>query len=186
MMNLKLKLSTLSFQAAWLVVIALFLGGCFTSKMPLIMPDSADYPFQSITFYVVDDAAGEDPAKRITLLRQGDVYVEALKEDEGQYLFTKIAENLFIAQISQAKNDGEIELIYGIVQVRNDTDFVVLSPVCENVPEDLLGRTGIVKIEQKYMDECRISSLDQLEELARLLIGSEVERDIYRIVELVR
>ena len=166
-------------------IIALALAGCFTSEIPLISPQNADYPFQRITFVFISDGGEGGDAKRTTISREGDAYVELNGQDRVRYLFMQVADGLYIGQISD-EDDGELELMYGIVQIQNETVMSILAPTCDAVSEDMLAAVGIVKAEEKYLGKCTAASLDQLKALARLLVGTDIKREDYRIVELVK
>ncbi len=157
----------------------LLLAGCFVSEAPLIGPGNAVYPFQSMVLY---DASG-DEEDTATLARRGDVYVDLAGEDEGQYMLAAIDDDLYLAQMRVQDDTGKVSWIYGIVQFAGD-EFFILSPLCRDAPEGALNSAGIGKGGDGNF--CTISSLDQLEALARIVVGSDIERATFRILELVR
>ena len=165
--------------------IGLALAGCFTSETPLISPQNADYPFQRIAFISLSDEKEGGDADQITLVRWGDAYVERNKQDKGRYLFKQVEDDLYIGQISE-EDDGELELLYGVVHIQNGTLMSILAPTCDSVSTGVLKAAGIVRTEKKYVDECTVASLDQLKALARHLVGTGIKRETYRIVELVK
>ncbi|MBZ0215090.1 MAG: hypothetical protein K8F25_00930, partial [Fimbriimonadaceae bacterium] len=112
---LTLKLACRFWNRLAILAAILMLTGCFTSQSPLIHPENADFPFQSITFVSVSES-GENP-EEINLTRDGDAYVELTREDEGQYLLVKVDTDLYVAQLTEANDDGELEVLYGVVQV---------------------------------------------------------------------
>ena len=181
-----LKLLSRAWAAMAVLIIAVVLSGCISSKTPLISPQNADYPFQRITFIALGDKDKGKEADRITLLRPGDVYVELNKEDAERYLFKRVADDLYIGQVSEMDDEGELQLLYGVVQIRGETEMNILSSMCDEVPEDVIKATGIVKTKGAHFDECTVASLDQLKTLAGLLVDTDVERQAYRIVELVK
>lgn len=168
------------------LAITLALSGCISSVTPLISPQNADYPFQRITFIARGDEDQGKDAVEITLFRQGDVYVELNKDSAEHYLFKRVAEDLYIGQMSETDDEGELQLLYGVVQIQAKTGMNILSSMCDEVPEDALKATGIVKAKGEHFDECTAASLDQLKTLAGLLVDMDVERQAYRIVELVK
>jgi hypothetical protein len=163
----------------FLLSATLLLGGCFVSKSPLISPDNAVYPFQSITLY--EESGGEDGA--VTLTRSDDVYLDVSGEDKSEYLLAEIDENLYLAQMRVEDDDDGVSWIYGIVQFQGDK-FQILAPLCSDVPEDALNSVGIVKGADENF--CTISSLEQLEVLVNFVVGTDIERTTFRIQELIR
>ncbi len=157
----------------------LLLGGCFVSQAPLIGPENAVYPFQSITLY---DTSGDEGDTTTLALRDG-VYVDVAAVDEGQYLLVEFDTNLFLAQMRIENDDNEVSWIYGIVQLQ-DEEFFILAPVCGDAPQEMLDKVGIEKDDDG--DICAVSSLAQLDAMARLVVGTDIERSTFRIVELVR
>ncbi len=159
--------------------VTLLLGGCFVSKSPLINPDNAVYPIQSITLY--EESGGEDGT--VTLVRSGDVYLDVSGEDESEYQLLEIDENLYLAQMRVEGDDDGDSWIYGILQFQGDK-FQILAPLCRDVPESELNSIGIAKGADEY--SCAISSLEQLEMLANLVVGTDFNRATFRIQELIR
>lgn len=182
------KLQSMSRVCARVAVltVALALGGCYLSETPLIQPQNADYPFQSITFISVSDETESDDPDRITLVRHGDAYVELNKEDEETYLFALVEDGVLIGQLTAEEDDDKLGVLYAVVQIENDQVMTILSPICDDTPADILAAAGIIKTDKQYADECLISSLDQLKTLARMLVGTDIKRETYRIVELTK
>jgi len=165
------------------VTAALALAGCFTSATPVITPQNADYPFKSITFFASDD----DDKEHYTIARRGDVYVEPSNaDDDEQYLVVTVAEGLYAGQFMERDDEGELETLYGIVQMTDKDTMTIFSTICDHLPADILTAAKVEKVDGEYGDTCRITSLDQLKTLARLLIDSDVRRQTYRIVELIQ
>ena len=164
-------------------IITFALAGCFTSENPFITPDNADYPFQSITFVNVGEPAEEE--EQITIIRNGDTYVEQAEGDDSQYHLVRIALDMYVAQLAEEGYKGKVKFLYGVVQIENGTTMNILNPTCEHTPEDILAAVSIEKTDKQFTGECKITSLDQMIDLARLLVKTDIKREVYRIIKLV-
>lgn len=169
------------------LALVLGLGGCFTAERPLIGEAEAVFPFQRITFVHLNEAGEEgEEAERVTLLRRGDTYVDANPERKERYLFAAVSDGLYIGEVSGEGDDGVPERLFGIVRLDDETRMTILSPMCDDAPDAALAAAGIRKVEKKYVDECVVEALDQLKALAGQLADADVERQEFRILELVR
>ena len=176
------KFATQSLKYLLILTAVTILRGCFVSNTPMVTPKNADYPFERITFISVLDS--DDIKEEVTLVRDGDNYVELGREDEGQYRLAKVETDLFIGQVIEVNDDGENEVLYGVVYIENNNTFHIIAPTCDLAPEDLLKAAGIKKTETQYVGECGITSLDQLFAFARLVVKTDTKRDTYRIVKI--
>lgn len=112
-----------------IVVLLAGLSGCFKSGAPLIVAANADFPFTTLTYANV----GSDD--KITLVRDGDKYVNSGEDDGAAVLLQAISKNVFVAQISAPDDDKTIYL-YGLIKVSADRkSFEIVKGYAE--PDDV-------------------------------------------------
>ncbi|MGD9738106.1 MAG: hypothetical protein AB7O56_09780 [Bauldia sp.] len=121
------------------------LAGCFTSTVPLITPENADYPFTTLVLR-------SDEGLPATIVRDGDAYAYADTGggDEIRFLLDDYGDGLFLLQMISEGDDGTPQQLYGVVLINedegvvalyrtvvNDTDFAAGIPHCVENGEEL-------------------------------------------------
>jgi hypothetical protein len=133
----------------------LALAGCYASDTPLITPDHAAFPYQSITYTRVGEAV------QLTIAHQGDAYVST--DDRNFFtdvVFQPVSGPYYVAQfhVNSEGNDG---YLYGLVKVDAATNTALVYalfadakdvgpglPACGPDPRNGVCLTGL----QPYID----------------------------------
>jgi len=151
---------------AVLALAPLGLQGCFVSPEPLLTASEADFPFKTLTF--------KSESKSVTLSRDGDLYRIKGDDDAPTYLFKKIGEDLYIGQAAGKNKKGKPETVYGIVE-RRGTHMEIRLPTCSDADEADLKQAGITRVDKWFVDQCPITSLEQMEKLALAIKNKDVK-----------
>lgn len=164
-------------RVAVLVLAAVVLQGCFVSTAPLMTADQADFPFQKLTF--------KSESKSVTLTRDGDLYRIKEDDDAPTYLFKKIGENLYIGQAAGKNKKGKPETVYGIVE-RRGSHVEIRLPTCSDADEADLKKAGIKKLDKWFVDQCQITDLEQMKQLAMAIKSKDVKIQQLTIVSITK
>jgi hypothetical protein len=162
------------FQSAIGLLLALMLGGCFESELPLIAAQEADYPFERgfhYTFYEWNkEARNWEPSETGSVQRDGDHYMQLADvgvSDKGDpFLLKSIGDNYYIAQKSDNSSsiyvydlvriNGNIVYEYGLPCTDEDRKFVAQGLI-DSFTVDSAG------------NRCSVSSLDKLARVFRAI-----------------
>jgi len=158
------------------MLLCLGLAGCFTSTMLLIGGDEADFPYDRIVFVAVDR-----PEDRLTLQRDGDVYLfRTADEDEryGRLRLKEIGGGLYLVQLQPPSGEEDPRPLYAVLTVEADGRTVASHAAIR--PDDFQVEPGLAVCDTSVC----IEDLDAYLTFARARIGDGVAADAeYRIVE---
>jgi hypothetical protein len=142
-------------QSAALAFACLGLSGCFTSVEPLITPEDADYPFESLTYVQADS---DD---KITLLRVSDGYRPASEQDaDDRVLLKAMGEGRYVVQVLSA-DSGKARYLYGFAQVAADRSSFLLTAAVAEKADRAAVQAGIAGL-SICSDESDLVCIDDL------------------------
>ncbi len=158
------------------VVLCLGLAGCFTSKEPLIGPEDAVFPYQTIVF---GDAG--NPDDRQTWTRKGDAYSfrpDDSEDREASVRLKDIGKDLYVVQMEFLDED-KLQRLFALLSVdlaaRHAKSYAAI------MPDDFQDLPGLAKCE----DVVCIDDLDAYVAYARAAMQSGRPPDAeYRIISL--
>jgi len=165
----------------WAVLaLMLALAGCFTTSSPLITLKNADFPFKKLVLI--------SEGKEISLLRGDKGYIgyEAGKPEAEavSYLIRELGRDLYLVEVSQISETGAYEGLMGIVR-RQGARLTVLAPTCSDASPEDLAAAGITRKPAKTLfPECDITSLAQMEILARRL-ENKPSKDMVMTIKMI-
>jgi hypothetical protein len=154
------------------VSLAMGLSGCFISETPLIGPEDAVFPYETISYKQPSD---EKPEK---LVRQGDSYVITAADSSAtvEVRFKDLGDGLYLAQFS-GEDNGKVSILYSVLKVDFDKKT---AESYKAVGKDEFVREGLRKCGDGTL--C-IDDLDVYLELARSAIAAGEEPDVtYEII----
>jgi hypothetical protein len=154
------------------IPLTLALGGCFISETPLVGPEDAVFPYETISYKAANDDAPEK------LVRQGDSYVIAAPDSSAriEVRFKDIGDGLYLAQF-RGEEDGKISILYSVLKVDFDNKTAESHKA---VGKDEFVRDGLRKCGESTL--C-IDNLDVYLDLARSAIAAGEKPDVtYEII----
>jgi hypothetical protein len=158
------------------MLLCLGLAGCFTSESLLIGADEADFPYDRIVFVAVDR-----PEDRLTLLRDGDVYLfQTADEDEryGRLRLKDIGGGLYLVQLQAPPGEDDPGPLYAVLAV--DLDSGRIASHAAIAPDGFEARPGLASCDTSVC----IEDSDAYLAYAKARIAAGVAPDAeYRIVE---
>lgn len=162
------------------LALCLGLSGCFVSKVPLVPPDAAAFPFTRIVFQVEDGS--DDPQ---LLQRDGDAYriVGSDPAEEGPIVRLKaVADRAWVAQLSEPMRaeggDEDAVFLYALLVANEDLSEV--SAYRAMKPDDFAGKPGL----ELCPDGVCIADLDAYAAYAMEHVAAGAPPDtVYRILE---
>jgi hypothetical protein len=153
----------------------LALAGCFTSETPLIGPDDAVFPFETIVFRSMDR-----PDDRQTWTHEGDIYRFAPDGgDEALSVRLKpVEDDLFVVQM-EGPTDKPPAVLYALLKV--DRDAMTAESHSAIMPDDFEPSPGL----SQRKDMVWIDDLDAYVAYARSRMEAGVPADVvYKIISL--
>jgi len=155
------------------ILFAQWLAGCFISEAPLIGPQDAAFPFETITY--------REPGSPIetTLTHEGDAYLVRSSDSSeiAQMRFRDLGDNLYLAQITGEDRNGKLSTLYGVVRL-NRGDMTAATYMA--VGRDSLAQEGLRDCGDGIL--C-IDDVDVYLKLAKARIAANEEPDtVYEIV----
>jgi hypothetical protein len=163
--------------AGMLSVALLCLGvaGCFTSKAPLIEADQAVFPHDRIVFVTADR-----PEDRLTLQRDGDVYLFRPNTDDERYARLRlkdVGDGLYVAQLQSPPGDEDPGPLYAVLAVSDDK----VASYAAIKPDDFEAVPGLAVCDTSVC----IEDMDAYVAYARERISAGLAPDAeYRILEM--
>lgn len=170
------------------IVVALFLGGCFTSEKPLIAPAEAEFPISTPREMSRLFANGTKTTYRLD--KRDGAYVlapaqEASGENNDQHRFVLrgIGDGLFLAQQYGVKDQLACPCVYGLVQLKDNQvavhEFEGYGKAPQLTPEEMV-QFG-VSVPSDNAGNYVVSSFDKTAALFRALLARPRPDSIYEI-----
>jgi hypothetical protein len=166
----------MKFARLSMLFLALGLSGCFTSEVPLITPDIADYPFAAKTAYVkisLDD--GKPDADQIGTLTLNEQHYMRAEDGEkpAPVLFKKIDGEFYAAQQFAIEDDGKPgPFFYDLARISGKT-LTLYGMECGDEERARYAASGDVTISKDKNDGCSVQSLASLTKILRGAIDAE-------------
>lgn len=157
-------------------IMAVGLSACFESETELIAADEADFPFDTITYSMPDK-------REYTLTRDGAAYTSPEEPDGPAIRLKEVAENTYVAQMSDADDDGPY-VLYGLVRVSADRkSFTLVHAVADDQAREIAGegRYGLRICDDGYV--C-FDSIDAYTEFALETPPDEERQAVFEIVKI--
>lgn len=155
------------------MLLAAGLSACFSSEQPLVGPDQAVFPYETIVF------ASENGGDPQTLVHRGDAYIAEADGPELRMRFMPIGDGFYVAQAAGEDGDESVRL-YGIVKL--DTRAMKAMSFAVMAPGELVDQPGFSDCGD---DMVCFANLDVYVDYARARIAAGADPDvIYTIISL--